>query len=332
MKKHDPQNGLGEFDLINQVFAPLAADSPGAFSLTDDAATINVPEGRELVVTKDAMVSGVHFLETDPPEDVARKLLRVNLSDLAAMGATPSGYLLAAFWPQDMELDWIQAFANGLSKDQQEFSIGLLGGDTVKTPGPLCLSLTAMGDVQKGQALRRNGAVEGDLIAVSGIIGDGALGLKASQDALKGLTASQNQALAARYRLPQPRLRLGQALQSIATSCIDISDGLIADIGHICVQSGVQAVLQSEKIPLSEAAAAALEQDRSLLQVILTGGDDYELAFTFPSERETAVLGLANSSGCGISVIGKIQAGVGVTVIEADGSHVNIDQSGWQHF
>ncbi len=332
MSEDEPHTGLGEFDLINRIFAPLSAGSPGAFSLTDDAAVVNVSEGQELVVTKDAMVAGIHFLEADPPEDIARKLIRVNLSDLAAMGARPVGYLLATFWPKDLDTSWIKSFADGLARDQKEFSISLLGGDTVKTPGPLCLSLTAMGEVPIGQALRRNGARAGDLIAVSGTIGDGALGLKASRSDLDGLGAEAARALSNRYRLPEPRLHLGQSLHSMVTSCIDISDGLIADIGHICEQSKVRAVLRSDKIPLSNAAATVLSQDRSLLQVILTGGDDYELAFTFPAEKEEMIEELARKTGCELALIGHIEAGEGVTVLDGDGSDVAIVQSGWQHF
>lgn len=331
MKKQDPNTGPGEFDLIRRIFAPLATD-PGAFSLTDDAAVCNVPSGTEQVMTKDAMVSGIHFLPTDPPEDIARKLLRVNLSDLAAMGATPVGYLLACFWPIDQEMDWITAFAAGLSEDQKNYSISLLGGDTVKTPGPLSLSLTAVGQVPTGQILRRNGAKAGDLIAVSGTIGDGALGLKASQGDLTGLKSSQVEFLTGRYRRPAPRILLGQSLYPLASACIDISDGLLADIGHIGEQSKIRAIVNADKIPLSMAARTALEQDPSLMQVILSGGDDYELAFTFPPDREKEVLSLAESCGCDITIIGHLETGAGVTVLDADGSEISIDKPGWQHF
>ncbi|WP_202526223.1 thiamine-phosphate kinase [Sneathiella litorea] len=322
----------GEFALIDGILKPLAAGTPAALGLTDDAAVLTPAKGKDLVLTKDAMVAGVHFRESDMPGDIARKLLRVNLSDLAAMGAEPVGYLLATFWPEALPLSWIQEFADGLGQDQEEFGIGLLGGDTVRTPGPLSLSLTAIGEVAKEKALRRNGAGAGDLIVVSGTIGDGALGLLALQEELADLDPTEQEYLEDRYHLPNPRLSLGQALVGRATSCIDISDGLIADIGHIAEESGLAAVIQWKKVPLSDAAKIAVESDDALVERVLTGGDDYELAFTLPLDQRDDLVKLAKEGGVSLAIIGEMVEGEGVRVMQEEGVEMPISSSGWQHF
>ena len=322
----------GEFALIDRVLKPLAANTPAALGLTDDAAVLSTSKGKDLVLTKDVMVAGVHFLDSDMAGDVARKLLRVNLSDLAAMGAAPVGYLLATFWPEDLPPIWIERFVEGLALDQDEFHVGLLGGDTVRTPGPLTLSLTAIGEVEAGKALRRNGAAEGDLVVVSGTIGDGALGLLAAEDKLSDLDPTHQEYLADRYHLPEPRLALGQALVGKATSCIDISDGLVADMAHITQESGLGAVIDWAKVPLSDAAEAALDSSGDLIETVLTGGDDYELAFTLPAERRDDLVKLAKKGGVPLTVIGEMVAGEGVRVRTEDGSDMPLTARGWQHF
>ncbi|HIJ63338.1 MAG TPA: thiamine-phosphate kinase, partial [Rhodospirillaceae bacterium] len=255
---------MDEFSLIARLFAPLAAGAPGALGLTDDAALIEGPAGRQWAVTADALVAGVHFFADDPPDLIARKLIRVNLSDLAAMGAKPCGAFLCACFPRDTGTAWLDRFATGLKSDCEEFGIALMGGDTVATPGPLTLALTAFGDVPAGQALLRSNARSGHDIWVSGTIGDAALGLR-------GLTGEgpADPHLIDRYRLPQPRIALGLALHGLAQAAMDVSDGLVGDLGHICRASGVGAVLRADLVPLSQPAAAA--QD---LALVLTGGDD----------------------------------------------------------
>ena len=227
---------MDEFALIAEYLAPLAALRPGAFGLADDAALVPAPPGRDLVASADALVAGVHFRERDPPDTVAARALRCSLSDLAAMGAEPYGYLLTLALPHGVDAEWMAAFASRLARDQAEFSIALLGGDTVATPGPLTVSLTVLGFAEPERLLRRSGARAGDAVCVSGVIGDAALAL-AIPDAAE--------ALRARYRAPEPRLALGRALAGNASAAIDVSDGLVADLGHVCVASGVGARLDA---------------------------------------------------------------------------------------
>lgn len=323
----------GEFDIIRTCFAPLA-DSEAALGLLDDAALIVPPEGTALVATADAMISGVHFLPDDPPETVGCKLLRVNLSDLAAMGAAPLGYLLTCAWPKDWDQDWIAAFARGLAGDQERFGISLLGGDTTSGPGPLSLSLTALGSVAPPQALRRSGARAGDRVFVSGTLGDGAFGLLVRNGRLTNLSDASLQDLTEAYRLPMPRLALGQALAAggLATACLDISDGLLADLGHICEASGLGARIGAERVPLSPAVQEAVASDLESFPLALTGGDDYELCFTVAPDRVEAVTGLAKTSGLALTEIGEMIQGQGVSVLDRDGAALAFDHRGWTHF
>lgn len=321
----------GEFELIRRYFAPLA-EAPGALGLLDDAGLIEPPSGSELVVTVDAMVSGVHFLADDPADLVAQKLLRVNLSDLAAMGAAPIGYLLAAAWPKDCAEEWIAGFVGGLARDQAKFGIQLYGGDTVSTTGPMTLSLTAFGSVPAGRALRRRGANPGDRVHVTGNIGDGVLGLRAARGALPGIGEEDRAFLVGRYRLPEPRVEVGPALLDIATSMIDVSDGLAADAGHIAEASGVGLLLQQARVPLSDATERALARNPELATVPLTGGDDYELLFTAAPEAGARIAALAQSSGIAITEIGEVVAGKVVRIVDAAGIDLALPSGGWQHF
>ena len=311
-----------EFSLIARHFRPLAG--PGALNLEDDAAVLALPAGRELVIAADAMVAGVHFLPDDPPDSIGRKLLRTNLSDLAAMGAVPLGYLMTTAFPHGTPDAWVAAFAAGLLLDQAEFGLHVLGGDTVSTPGPLTLSLTILGTCLPGQALRRRGAQPGDQLWVSGSIGDGALGLRVLQGKLP---ADPDGFLAERYRLPQPRLALGQALVGLATACMDVSDGLVQDLGHLCRASGCAATLRAAAVPLSPAA------DPVLLPLILTGGDDYELLFAAPVAAASAIRMAAQAAHVPVAWIGEFSAGApAVTVLGPDGATMALPQGGWSHF
>ncbi len=315
-----------EFTLIRALFAPLAAGDAGALGLTDDAALIEPEPGRTLVATTDMLVAGVHFLPDDLPDLVARKLLRVNLSDLAAMGARPRGYLLGLALPEHFEPRWADSFAAGLGEDQKIFGISLLGGDTTATPGPACFSITAFGDVERGTALLRSGARDGDHIFVSGTIGDAALGLRI----LNGVADAEDRhraCLIDRYRLPQPRLELGARLRGLATAAADVSDGLVADLGHICSASGVGAEIEAAAVPQSPAAKGAGAAD-----LILTGGDDYELVFTVPPDGAGVVRTLAEELAVPLAHIGHVTAGNGVTVLGEGGAPLALRRTGYRHF
>jgi len=314
-----------EFSLIARHFRPLAG--PGALDLSDDAALLDPPPGKQLVLAADAMVAGVHFLPDDPPETVGRKLLRVNLSDLAAMGAAPLGYLMTCGFAKGTDDAWIAAFVAGLAQDQAEFGLAVLGGDTVVTPGPASFSLTILGTVVPGQALRRQGARSGDEVWVSGTIGDGALGLLALTGRLP-----PDPHLADRYRLPRPRLGLGQALAGIARAAMDVSDGLVQDLGHLARAAGCGAEIRADAVPLSDAARAALGADPSLRPRILGGGDDYELLFAAAPEDAARVLAAGAATQTPVTRIGRFLDGAGVIVLDGGGKPLDLPAAGWSHF
>lgn len=315
----------GEFSLIARHFRPLAGD--GALDLADDAALLDPPPGRQIVLAADAMIAGVHFLPDDPPETIGRKLLRVNLSDLAAMGAAPLAYLMTCGFAKGTPDEWIAAFAAGLAEDQRVFGLATLGGDTVATPGPASFSLTILGTVAPGAALRRAGARPGDDLWVSGTIGDGALGLLALTGRLP-----PDPHLADRYRLPRPRLALGQALAGIARACMDVSDGLVGDLGHLARAGGCGAVIEAARVPLSDAARVALAREPALLSRVLTGGDDYELLFAADPADASRVLEAGARAGTEVTRIGRFVAGDAVTVIDAAGAPLALPSRGWSHF
>lgn len=304
-----------EFAIIARHFAPLAAAQPSAFGLTDDAAVVHVGSGQSVVVTTDTLIVGVHFLPIDPPESVAAKLLSVNLSDLAAMGSRPFAYTLSVALPSSWgsdELDqWLAAFARGLAERQTEVGIALIGGDTVATPGPLCLTITALGTVATGCELRRSTARPGDAVYVSGTIGDAALGLRALTGELSGLPNEHWKALVERYRVPSARTALGQSLVGLAHAVIDISDGLVADLNHICTASDVSATLETARVPLSAAARTVVALHPELMLSVLTGGDDYELLFTAPPEANPVVEAVSRELNLPLSVVGRIGAPLG---------------------
>ncbi|HWA79679.1 MAG TPA: thiamine-phosphate kinase [Acetobacteraceae bacterium] len=315
-----------EFALIARYFRPLAHEA--ALDLTDDAALLSPPPGRELVLTVDAMLAGVHFLPADPPELVARKLLRVNLSDLAAKAATPLGYLLAIAAPRETRDDWFASFAAGLAEDQREFGIALLGGDTTATPGPLALSLTAIGTVEAGRAVLRRGAAAGHGIWVTGTIGDATLGLAVLQGELAEPTLDPAGHLVRRYQLPVPRL--GLRLADFAAAAMDISDGLVQDLGHLCRAGGVAAEIEAARVPLSAAARAA---GPAWLERCLTGGDDYELLLAVPPAGESVLEEEAARTGLAMTKIGCFAEGAPrVTVRGAGGTEMTFSRSGWSHF
>ena len=301
----------GEFSLIERYFAPLAT-SAGAANLQDDAAVFTPDAGCDLVVTKDMLVAGVHFFENDPPFDVAQKALGVNLSDLAAKGAEPKGYLLGLGLSKDISEAWVAEFCRGLKLVQNQFKIHLLGGDTISCPhGPL-LSITAFGQVPEGQAVRRNEAEAGAHLYVTGTIGDGALGLKLRLDeALAdkcGLSTDQRAFLLKRYLLPEPRVAAARALRDYAVAAMDISDGLIADLGHMCATSKVRAQVRLDDVPFSEASSAMIATDAAFREVAITGGDDYEILAAVMPENAAAFEAALQDAGLSCARIGELLA------------------------
>ena len=313
---------LSEFDLIKQLFAPLAT-SAAALGLTDDVALLRPRRGHDLVVTTDAVLEGIDFFATDPPATIARKALRVNLSDLAAKGADPFGYLLTLALPKRIDIKWLKAFTYGLAADQKEFGIVLLGGDLSSTPGPLTISITAFGYVPKGKAILRRGAKLEDLVFVSGTIGDSGAGLEALQ------TRRRAPASIARYRVPQPRTTLGPCLRGIASAALDISDGLLADLGHLADVSKVHIVIDAAKIPLSPAARKLWGADA--VPRAATAGDDYEIAFTAPRARRGQVFAAAKKAGVAVTEIGWVMQGRGVALMGPHGRPIPFGSGGWRH-
>lgn len=325
-----------EFALIGRHFRPIAG--PGSLGLGDDGAVLTPPPGRQLVLSADALVAGVHFLPDDPPDLIARKLLRVNFSDLAAMGALPLGHLVTLAAPKDTPDAWFADFARGLAKDGAQFGSSLLGGDTTSTSGPVVLSATVLGHAGPGRALRRSGARPGDGIWVTGTIGDAALGLLAA----RGSVADPDGFLLGRYQLPTPRIGLDTAA---AAAGMDVSDGLVQDVGHLCRAAtaaaasdgdggAVAAELEAGLVPLSAAARAAVEADSALLERCLTGGDDYELVLAVHPRHEAALLDAAGRSRVPLTRIGRFVAGPpgGVRVLDAAGQALPLVRGGWNHF
>ena len=320
-----------EFALIARHFRPLAG--AGGLDRADDAALLAPPADRELVLAADAMVAGVHFLPDDPPDTIGRKLLRVNLSDLAAMGAEPLAYLMTVALPGGTPDAWLQAFVAGLAEDQRRYNLQVLGGDTVSTPGPLSLSLTILGTVRPGEAIRRAGARPGDDLWVSGTIGDGALGLRAIRGEIP-----DDGTLAARYRLPEPRLALGVALRGVASAMLDVSDGLVQDAGHLARLAGCGVSIEAAAIPLSPMARAAGPAHRAS---ILAGGDDYELLFAAPPHAAPAIETTARAAQTPVTRIGRFTpvsespafttAPATVMVRDENGRDITPTRGGWSH-
>lgn len=318
--------------MIAKLLAPLAATDPGALGLTDDAAVLNVPGGQDLVVTKDVLVEGVHFLRDDPPDLVARKALRVNLSDLAAKGATPKNYLLGLSLSPWISDAWLTRFAGGLADDQKRFAVTLVGGDTTATPGPLMLSVTAFGMVPSGRMIHRKGARPRDAVFVTGSIGDAGAGLAVLKGEGVGLSDFDRSALISRYQLPEPRVSLGPQLLGIASSALDVSDGLLADLDHIAKVSEVRIAVDAAKIPVARATRALWGQGQETVLRAATSGDDYEIAFTAPTSARKRIEDLSRSSGVAIAEIGRVEAGSGAHLLDERGKPIAVPRAGFTHF
>jgi thiamine-monophosphate kinase len=312
-----------EFALIAELFAPLAT-APGAFGLTDDVAMVPSRPGCDLVVTADAIVAGIDFFAGDAAADVAKKALRVNLSDLAAKGAEPSGYLLTLLLPEEIGHAYLKGFARGLAEDQEQFGVSLFGGDMSATQGPFSIAITAFGHVPQGRLVRRSGARAGDLVFVTGTIGDSGGGLALLRNPSLSSSSEVHGWLVGRYRIPQPRVLFAPAIRN-ASACIDISDGLLADLGHIADASGVRIVVEAERIPRSPALVALWGDASDAIVRAATAGDDYELAFTARapiSDGHTPV----------VACIGRVESGSGVVLLDAAGREIAVQRPGFTHF
>jgi thiamine-monophosphate kinase len=321
--------------LIARHFKPLARH-PGAFGLVDDAAVLAVPPGHEVVLKTDAIVGGVHFFADDPADAVARKALRVNLSDLAAKGAKPAGFLLSLVIPRSIDDKWLKLFARGLGADARRYGCPLFGGDTDHTPGPATISIAAFGTLPAGTMVRRSGARVGDRVIVTGTIGDAALGLKLRQDRGAArrwkLDAAMRRHLAARYLVPDPRNALAEALRRHASAAMDISDGLVGDFGKLCRASGVAADIEVAWVPLSKAGRAACAAEPKLIETALTGGDDFEVVATIPPGKLSGFRAAAKRAGVPVTEIGRIAAGSGARFHAADGRLLTFAHASYSHF
>ena len=320
-----------EDKLIQRFFAPLATH-PGALGLSDDAAFITPPPAHDLVLKTDAIIGGVHFFPDDAAQTVASKALRVNLSDLAAKGARPLGFLLSLALPKDITDSWLVNFAEGLRSDAVLYGCPLFGGDTDRTAGPLTVSIAMFGSVPQGSMVRRAGARPGDRVFVTGTIGDAALGLAVRKGKTWPLSETQRQHLIARYLLPQPRNALAEAVRVHASAAMDVSDGLAGDFAKLCRASHVGASIEAARVPLSDAARAAIAADPAALETVLTGGDDFEIVCTVPAAKADGFRAAAAAVKVPVSEIGTIEAGEGARFLDANGAPMTFARPSFSHF
>lgn len=321
----------GEFELIARIFAPLSRKLPGAFGLTDDVAVLAAPPGHEIVLKTDAVIEGVHFRKSDPPETVAKKVLRMNISDFAAKGASPYAYLLALSLPEWPDTAWLEHFARGLGEDQETFGVTLAGGDTDRTPGVLSVAVMMTGFVPQGTLIRRNGAAPGDLVYVTGTIGDagGGLELLATPSAKRPDWEAE---LVSRYLVPRPRLAFGQPLRGLASASLDVSDGLVGDLGHIAEVSDVRIEIDADRVPVSPQLRQLRGNDSEAIARAATAGDDYEIAFTAPPSRCEAIGQVAAKTLTRVSEIGRVVAGEGAVLLDGEGREIPLERKGYTHF
>jgi len=323
--------------IIAELWAPLAAGFPGAFGLADDCAAITPPSGCDLIVTTDAVIAGVHFFDGEDAGAIAWKALAVNVSDLIAKGATPLAYLMTIALPQAPERAWLEGFVGGLSAAQTTFGCHLAGGDTDRTPGPLSVSITAMGTVPQGRMVHRASARPGDVVLVSGTIGDATLGLalRRNPDFVRRwkLDADASESLIVRQLRPRPHVALADVVRQGATAAMDISDGLVKDFTRLCNAAGVQGRIDATRIPLSPAARTVLSHGGATLVELLTGGEDYEVLMTVAADRVAEVRAMASAVGVTLTEIGSILgAGQGAHVFDADNRVIDFAATGWDHF
>jgi thiamine-monophosphate kinase len=327
---------MGEEAIIQRYFAPLAAGYPGAMGLRDDAAIVTPPAGHDLVVTVDAVAAGVHFFSDDAAADIGWKALAVNVSDLVAKGAAPHAYVMSLAFPEPPTADWLAGFSAGLAEAQRAFGLHLIGGDTDRRPGPLAITITALGFVPAGAACRRGAAQVGDTIFVSGTLGDSALGLRLRAREVDaeawGLSVEHHGLLVARYLRPRPRVALVPVLLEHARAAMDISDGLIKDLGRMVAASGVGATIGLAQIPLSAAARDVTQIDPGAWRDVVAGGDDYEVLACVAPDRAARFEAAAKAVGVEVQAIGRIAVGAGVELLGPQGQPIDVARTGYDHF
>ncbi len=329
-----------EAELI-ALLAPLTAGAPGAMGLRDDCARLLPTPGTELVLKTDPVRAGVHFFEDDPPASIAWKALAVNVSDLAAKGATPVAYLMALSFPEAPKHAWVTEFARGLAEAQAAFGCHLIGGDTDRAPGPMSITMTVIGEVPAGKMVRRDTAQAGDAIYVSGTLGDAGLGLRLHREARDGHTHLRDSfglsdydavGLMKRYMRPEPRLDLAGVVRDHARASMDISDGLVKDLERMCKASGVGAVVDSVLIVWSRPLSTVLAKQPDVFTQLLSAGDDYEILAAVPQDQVEALRAKAKMTPTPMRRIGTIVEGSGVRVTRTDGTDIAFDRKGWDHF
>ncbi|MGH1353221.1 MAG: thiamine-phosphate kinase [Methyloligellaceae bacterium] len=334
MGNGDNSEKSGEFELIAQIFSPLSKNYSGAFNLLDDCASYTSEPGFDLVVTKDTIVSGVHFLDDNPAASIAIKALSVNLSDIAAKGAVPKVYLLSIALPATKSNIWLQEFAKGLSGLQSEYNIHLIGGDTVSTPGPLTITITIIGQVPVGQMALRSGAKSGDQVYVTGTIGDSWLGLQTfiNREAFQLFSAGETDWIKDRYLHPQPRNKLASVIRDYASASMDISDGLLTDLQKLCKASKLGGSIYTNLVPLSPVAKKYIQHDSAGIEKLITGGDDYELLVTVPSKVRLEFEEAASEQGVAVTKIGETSDTASLDVLDKHGEKLIITSGGYDHF
>lgn len=341
-------NRSGEAAIIERHLVPLSSAHPGALGLRDDAAWISPPDGHDIVVTMDAIAAGVHFLPSDPPQAIGWKALAVNVSDLVAKGAAPHAYLMSLAFPEAPEEAWLAALAAGLGEAQNAFGITLVGGDTDRRPGPVAITITALGLVPSGRMVRRGAAEPGDRVYVTGTLGDSAIGLALRTGSSRALAwridGAAREVLEQRYLRPVPPVAITAVLRDHARAAMDISDGLLKDLGRMCRTSGVTARIRADMVPLSREVAMVLADDARVIEDILAGGDDYQVLAAVAASNARAFEAAGRAAGVAVTEIGAFGAaagpgydigtggGGGVSVESSDGQPLAINRDGHDHF
>jgi len=325
---------IKEFSRIKKFFRPLTSQRMGAMELLDDAALVPTNKTDSIVVSTDALVEKIHFHSNERADFIARKALRTNLSDLAAMGSKPFAYNLALIIGKKKSINidqWLKLFSKGLAVDQKKFGVELIGGDTVTSFGPTSICISIFGTPNPNGSLLRRGAKVGDGIFVSGTIGDAALGLTLRGNRSLSCLSKEKSYCISRYRIPRPRIDLGLALGEVASAAMDISDGLFQDLSHLCGASNVGGLIDANKIPLSKEVNTFVKENKFSIEQVITGGDDYELIFTAPVTKEKSIFNMARVTKTRVTRIGTVRSGGGISIFDKNGDVIPVSKAGYSH-